>query len=260
MFKGFYNLTSGMLTHGRHLDVISNNITNVATAGFKADRYTASTFQNVMWSLVGNKEKNYTQLGMQSWITAPSQLYTDFSQASFDETNQPLDFAIEDQDLDNFDRNGGVGFFAIETAAGRAYTRNGNFSLDDEGFLCLPGQGRVLDTAGSPIQLITDRIETDDYGGLYTKDGAFLGRIGVFVFDDTEQLEKNDQGLFTANGEGTATAVLVHHGMTERSNVDWVQQLSEMISTQRAYQSAAEVIKIYDNVINRDTTEVGRMT
>ena len=260
MFKGFYNLTSGMLTQGRHLDVISNNITNVATAGFKADRYTASTFQEVMWSLVGNKEKNYTELGMQSWITAPSQLYTDFSQASFDETNQPLDFAIEDQDLDNFDRNGGVGFFAIQTGDGRAYTRNGNFSLDDEGFLVLPGQGRVLDPSGAPIQLITDRIQTDDYGGLYTQDGTLLGRIGVFVFDDTEQLEKNAQGLFTANGQGTPTNVLVHHGMTERSNVDWVQALSEMIATQRAYQSAAEVIKIYDNVINRDTTEVGRLT
>ena len=247
--KGFYNLTSAMLTQGRYLDVISNNMTNVATAGFKADRFTMSTFEEVMWQLVGNKTKNYTELGMQSFITAPSQLYTDYSQGAFDETGQPLDFAIE-----------GDGFFAIETEGGRVYTRNGNFSLDDELFLSLPGQGRVLSTSGNPIQLVTDKIETDGFGGLYTESGGFLGRIGVFVFEDNEAaLEKNDQGLFTANGEGALTTVTVLQGMTERANVDLVQQMTEMISSQRAYQSAAEIIQIYDDVINRVTTEVGRV-
>lgn len=250
MYKGFYNLTSAMLTQGRMLDVISNNMTNVATHGFKADRYTMSTFDQHVWSLVGNKNKVYTELGEQSFITAPSQLYTDFSQASFDETGQPLDFAIE-----------GRGYFAVETDEGRIYTRNGNFSLDDEGYLCLPGRGRVLDPDGEPILLVTDKIRDDGYGGLFTENGGFLGRVGVFAFEDEEaMLEKNDRALFVSDAQPEVTLVTVHNGMLERANVDLVQQMMEMIASQRAYQSAAEVIKIYDELINKVTTNVGALT
>lgn len=251
MYKGFYNLTSAMLTQGRMLNVISNNMSNVATPGFKADRYTMSTFDEHIWSLVGNKNKIYTDLGQQSFITAPSQLYTDFSQASFDETGQPLDFAIE-----------GAGYFAVQTDEGTIYTRNGNFSLDGEGYLCLPGQGRVLNPEGETIRLVTDNFRDDGYGGLFTAEGGFLGRVGVFTFEDEEEmLEKNDQALFVADGGGAEAAfVKVHNGMLERANVDLVQQMTEMIASERAFQSAAEVIKIYDELINKVTTNVGALS
>ncbi len=248
MFKGFYDLTSGMLTQGRKLDVISNNMTNVATAGFKADRFTASTFQETMWRRVGNMDRRYTDLGEQSFITAPSQLYTDFTQGVPEETGLPLDFCIE-----------GEGFFSVQTEDGRIYTRSGSFSLDDEGYLCLPSQGRVLDSNGQEIRLVTDQIDTDGFGGIYTLDGDFLGRLGVFTFEDNGQLEKNDQGMFVSDQEGEPTVVKIHHKMIERANVDLVQQMVEMISSQRAYQSMAQVTKIYDELITKTTNDVGRL-
>ena len=283
MVKGFYNLTSAMLTHGRHLDVISNNIANTTTSGFKIDRFTGSTFQDVMWQLVGNKTKNYTELNEQSWITAPSRLYTDFEQGSLDNTRLPLDFAIN-----------GPGYFAIQTGeaeeanpenpeevpaeneAGRewpngngwpnvrrgiVYTRDGSFSLDNEGYLTLPNQGRVLNTNLEPIQLITDDFTADNYGGLFTKGGGFLGRIGIFTFEDEQNtLQKDDYGMFATEAEGTLTTTQVLHQWLERSNIDWVREMSEAISTQRAYQSAAEAMKIYDGVLTRVTQEVGRLS
>ena len=286
MVKGFYNLTSAMLTHGRHLDVISNNMANAATAGFKTDRFTGSTFENVMWQLVGNKTKNYTEIGEQSWISAPSQLYTDFTQGSLDNTLLPLDFAIN-----------GPGYFAVQTGTaeeteegeeaeelqegqeaeeeqgrgypegwpdvrrGIVYTRAGSFSLDNEGYLTLPNQGRVLSQTLEPIRLVTDQFTTDGYGGLYTATGGFLGRIGVFTFDDDETaLEKDDYGMFATEQEGQATPTPILNGWLERSNIDWVKEMTEMISTQRVYQSAAEAIKIYDSVLNRVTQEVGRLS
>ena len=248
MYKGFYNLTSAMLTQGKHLDVISNNMANVATAGFKADRFTASTFEEVMWNLVGNKNKNYQELGNQSWITAPSQLYTDYTQGSFEMTGLPLNFAIE-----------GNGYFAIQTDNGRMYTRDGNFTLDNEGYLTLPGEGRVLNVAGNPMQLVTDQFEVDQLGGIYTEDGYFLGRIGVFDPGDNANLAKNGRSMFDTQGEAAATAVTIHNGMIERSNVDMIQQLTEMMQAQRAYQSAAEVIKIYDELVQRAHSDVGRL-
>lgn len=251
MFSGFYNLASGMITHGKHLDVISNNMANVATTGFKVDTFTGQTFDEVMYSLVGNKDKNYTDIGERSYATVPSQLYTDYTQGSFDETGMPLDFAIDDD---------GRGFFAIQTADGIRYTRAGDFSLDDEGYLSLPDHGRVLDPEGQEIALVTDKITADDFGRIYTKNGGYLGQVGVYVFEDTAALTKDPMGLFDAGGvQPQADAVLVHHGMLERSNAELVQQMVQMISTQRAYQSSATLTKMYDQVMGHAANDLGRL-
>ena len=228
MFKGFYNLTSGMLTQGKNLDMIANNMSNVATAGYKTDKFTYSTFEEVMWKRAGNMDHKYTDLGTQSWITAPSKRYTDFEQGAIEETGQPLDFAIE-----------GDGFFALENPDGeRVYTRNGNFSLDNEGYLWLSGYGRVLDPNGDTIRLVTDRVTGDEAGRLFTENGGFLGQVGVFRFEDNGELGKNNYGFFVSEAEGEATTdVIVHNQWVERANVDLVQQMTGMITAERAYQS-----------------------
>ena len=192
MIKGFYNLTSGMLSQGRRLDVVANNMTNISTAGFKAEHYTDRTFDEVLISRVGNKIKSpyETFEPYQAYILAPDQLYTDYTQGSLEETSLPLDFAIE-----------GEGFFAIDTGNGVAYTRAGSFTLDNEGYLCLSELGRVLDREGSPIQLPTDKIEADAVGNLYTKDGNdYMGTLGVYMFEDNQALERTPYGLFTGQG------------------------------------------------------------
>ena len=250
MFKGFYNLTSGMLTQQRNLNVIANNMVNISTAGYKADRYTASTFDDVLYSRVGNKNKAGAQeIGRESYILASSMVYTDFEQGIPEPTGIPLDFAIE-----------GDGFFAVQDAEGAvAYTRAGNFSLDEEGYLCLPGVGRVLNGEGETLLLTTDKIQGDQNGRIYTEDGAYLGQLGVYTFDDKAQLTRNDQGLFTG-GQGTAVvAPTVHNGYLERSNVDMVRQMTEMLTSQRALQSAAQVSKMYDQLMSKATTELGRL-
>ena len=252
MFKGFYNLTSGMLTQGRALDVISNNIGNVATTGYKADRFTASTFEDVLWQHVGNRNKNYSELGEMSWITAPDQTYIDFSQATFDETGLSLDFAID-----------GSGYFAVETDEGRSYTRNGSFSLDNEGYLTLAGEGRVVGADGEAILLTTDRLDADYSGRLfYSETGGYLGQIGVFAFEnEQEQLEKNADGLFSSDAEPAQSQnYRILQGMLERSNADWVEQMTQMITAQRAYQSIAQVLRIYDTLINRTTTDLPKLS
>ena len=251
MFSGFYNLASGMITYGKHLDVISNNMANVATTGFKVDTFTGQTFDEVMYSLVGNKDKNFTDIGERSYATVPSELYTDYTQGIFDETGMPLDFAIDDD---------GRGFFAIQTEDGIRYTRAGDFSLDEEGYLSLPDHGRVLDVNGEEIALVTDKIETDNFGRIYTKNGGFLGQIGVYVFEDTAGLVKDPMGMFDAGGAQPQTdAVMLRHGMLVRSNVGLVQQMVKMISTQRAYQSSATLTKMYDQVMGHAAGDLGRL-
>ena len=250
MFKGFYQLTSAMLSQGRRLDVVSHNMTNISTAGYKLDRYTDSTFQDVLISRVGNKNKAVsTEMGEETYILAPSELVTDFTQGSMEETTLPLDFAII-----------GDGFFAIDRDGDVAYTRNGSFNLDDEGYLCLWGQGRVLKSEGQPIQLPTDHIYVNKLGEIYTEaDRNYLGTLGIYATENTEDLERNEYGLFTGGNFQLSENYEIRHRMVERSNVNMVEEMVLMMSSQRALQSAAQMSKIYDAVMSKATTELGRM-
>lgn len=249
MFKGFYNLTSGMLTHQQNLNVIANNMVNVSTAGYKQERYTATTFDEVMYSRVGNKDSQGEEVGQQSYIRAASDIETDFTQGALEQTGLALDFAIN-----------GDGFFAVENDAGRVfYTRMGNFSLDEDGFLCLPGFGRVLSPDNEAIQLMTDKVYGDAQGVLYYEDGGTLGQIGVFSFANNTNLQRDENGLFTGNGAQQAQNAELINGCLERANTDLVKQMTEMITFQRALQSAAQVSKMYDQLMTKATTEVGRM-
>lgn len=250
MMKGFYNLTSGMLSQGRRLDVVANNMTNISTAGYKAEHYTDRTFDEVMAVRIGNKDKSvYQELPTyQAHILAPDHLYTDFGQSSFEETRLPLDFAIE-----------GEGFFAIQTVDGVAYTRAGSFTLDNEGYLCLSELGRVLGRDGEPIQLPTDKLTSDEQGNLSTDSGEYLATLGVFMFEDNGELERTPYGLFTGEGAQVNEDVTIHHKWVERSNVDLIKEMTNMMTTQRALQSAAQMSKIYHEVITRAVNDIGRL-
>lgn len=250
MFKGFYNLTSGMVTQQQHLNVVGNNLVNVSTAGFKGSRYTATTFDDVMYARVGNEEKIYTEIGRQSYIRANSEIYVDYSQGVPEPTNIPLDFAIV-----------GDGFFAVQQEGGDiVYTRAGSFSLDDEGYLCFPGAGRVLDVNGQPILLETDKITADEQGVITTNNGGnYLGQLGVYVFPDNGELEHLGEGFFTGQGAQVTGNPNLLWKYVERSNVELIKQMTDMITCQRALQSCASVTKMYDEVMGHAASDIGRM-
>lgn len=249
MYKGFYNLASGVLTHQRNLDVIANNMVNVSTPGFKQDRYTATTFDEVIYSRVGNKDSEGTEIGGQSYIRATSDIVTDFTEGTIEPTGLTLDFAIN-----------GKGFFAVQDADGAVfYTRGGNFSLDDDGYLCLPGYGRILGSDGEPLALNTDQITADSQGVISDGYGTTLGQIGVYTFADNAALERDERGFFVGEGAELSAEPSVLNGYVERSNTDIVKQMTDMITYQRSLQSATQVMKMYDSLMNQATTEIGRM-
>lgn len=248
MFQGFYNLASGMITQNKNLDVISNNITNSITPGFKKDTMTSSTFQEELISRSGNLDKSSPQaLNNIAMLRTSTGTVTDFKQGELEETGNPLDVALTSD-----------GFFQIQTQNGFVYTRNGAFSIDNEGYLSLSEVGRVMGTNG-PIYLGTDDIEINNLGTIYFSDGRVAGNISVVDFADRTQLEKAENGVFTANAQGNNVNATMIQGTIEQSNVDSIDEMVSMMESQRALQSAAQVLKIYDQLMSKAVNDIGQI-
>ncbi len=239
MFQGFYNLASGVLTQTRKLNVISNNMVNVTTPGFKSDTYIQTTFKDVMMYRTGNADKSQTAIGDMNMIAAGAGNVTNYTQGGITSTASSLDFMLS-----------GNGFFAVRSGGQTYYTRNGSFCLDNQGYLYLDGVGRVLGRNGRGIYLGTDRITSDSYGNLYNSDTQqYLGRIRVVDFNDYDtDLEKTTGDLFIATGNPRNVNTTVIQYAVEDSNVDAIQEMTDMITTERALQSVAQVQKMYDTL------------
>ena len=247
MLQGLYNLTSGVLTQNRNLNVVSNNIVNVTTPGYKKDTMVSSTFSDEMLYRSGNQGRGGSQeIGSASKIRTAQETLVDYAQGSLEETDNPLDLAIV-----------GNGFFEIQGQNGLMYSRNGSFILDEEGYLSLPGAGRVMSATGE-ILLNNDRVNIDFVGNITDNDGVYLGSLKLVDFDNYDNLQRNKAGYFTG-GNPVEIAGTFLQNMIEKSNVSVVDQMTNMMSSQRAIQSAAQVIKIYDQLLGKATTEIGRL-
>lgn len=248
MFQGFYNLTSEMLSQTRNMNVISNNMANVSTAGYKKDSFQAAAFrEELMARYQGSGDGTGSLLGSMPLLRSADETVTDFSQGAFRETDSIFDFALLDP-----------GFFCIQTEEGTVYTRNGSFSLDEEGYLFLPGTGRVLGTNG-PIQLPTDDITADRNGNIRNREsGELYGSLSIVDFQDYEtQLQKTAGGVFAAQEAGTAVQADIRWKAVEGSNVVPVAEMTAMMSGQRSLQSASQILKMYDHLMDRTVTQLG---
>lgn len=256
MLQGMYNLTSQMITQQRNLNVIGHNMTNVSTAGHRADRLTSTSFKQEMMYRTGNSDKRHdTPIGPFYMINTMDDMVTYYKEkGTYDNTGLPLDFALIDD-----------GFFVIRNGNELRYTRNGSFIIDDDGYLALPSYGRVLDTEGNEILLNTDDILSDSTGNIYHRDsGEFFARIGVVDFEDYHaSLKKDNMGLFVAQ-EGAAPTNVENASMlwqhVELSNVDMADEMVKMIMAQRAIQSAAQMVKMYDVLNAKMSNDIGRLS
>lgn len=270
MYQGFYNLASGMLTQSRNLNVISNNMVNIQTPGYKSDKMVSTTFQEEMLYRTGRRSKgDPTPLATTSKIRSADRTYVSYEDGDFELTDAPMDFALT-----------GKGFFCINTPQGVRYTRNGSFYVDDEGYLALNGSGRVQGVDGGPIAIDAENFsvdgkgvisvpitppEGDEEGDTGTGDEAaptsrVLGQLRVVDFADYEQLHKEDYGLFsTGQAAQDVESPSILWQALERSNVNMMDEMTCMMSSQRALQSAAQVLKMYDQIMSKASNDIGRV-
>lgn len=248
MFKGFYMATSGMLSQSRILNTVSNNMANASTPGYKTDVMETTTFEDVLIHRTGNYDKSKrTALRDASSIRTVQELVTNYSEGMLEFTEMPLDVAIV-----------GKGFFHIKTPDGQdRYTRNGSFNLDGSGHLWVQHIGRVVGADGQPIQLGTDHINVNSQGIISdSHTGQVLGQLETVDFQDYSQLRKADEGMFehTGNQQNMLEATgNIRHKAIERSNVEAMDEMLAMLASQRAFQSAGNIAKAYDQLMAKAT-------
>lgn len=239
MFQGFYNLASNLIVQNRNMNVISNNMTNVSTPGFKNDQLLQGTFRDELLYRFENGTR--TPVGETSRINTAAEKVTDHAQGFLRETERNLDLGLS-----------GNGFFAVQSANGTVYTRNGSFNVDDEGYLMLQGVGRVLGTNGA-IRVNSDDFVVNKDGYVFGADGKTVyGRLNIVGFDDMDQLEKLEGCVFRTTAQPQPVPrTTVKQGFLEDSNVSMVQEMTNMMNGQRSLQSSAQLLKMYDQLSGR---------
>jgi flagellar basal-body rod protein FlgF len=251
MLRGFYTIASGILQQERTIGVLSNNLVNANTPGFKASRVVSTTFEH---EYITRIEKNNTRhIGAAAPIRVVSDVPTRFDASSLEETGYPYHMALS-----------GDGFFMVEAPEGARYlTRNGSFDLDDAGYLVLPGAGRVLSDSGQPILL----GHADFYvgaGGLLinSSTGEDIARLRVAQTGTETALTLTRNGLYaTDNPDGLPQFAegKVIQGYTERSNIDLTQEYTRVMEAQRAFQACSTALQIIDRINQKAATEIASL-
>lgn len=252
MLRGLYTSASGMLVESMRADLVANNLANVDTVGFKRQVAAVAAFPEMLLQRVeAGRSTPIGRLGTGAAIDAE---VPDFTPGPLQQTGRSLDVALV-----------GGGFFAVETGDGEfALTRDGRFHISADGWLVDIAGRRVLGEDG-PLQLGEGVSETDivisDDGTVHVA-GEPVGRIARYTVANPLALERLGGGLWRfneASGEPEPTDAPVRSGMLERSNVNVVLEMVQMIEVTRAYEASQRVIQAYDEILQKTVNELGAL-
>jgi len=258
MVKGLYTAYTGMVNEQNRMDIMTNNLANASTVGYKKEGSTSQSFNDVLTVKIKDQSagmRNAQKIGIKNPGVKIGENYTDYSQGSFRITDNTYDLALS-----------GDGFFAIEftNKAGETdtkYTRAGQFTLNKDGYLVTEEGDYVLDTQNRRIRLNTliDSQITED-GTIYQNNRA-VAKIQVTDFADYNYLEKYGETYYQPiEGAKTIAAnAQVKSGYLEMANVQIVSEMVNLISITRAYESNQKVIQTIDGSLDVAVNQIGKL-
>lgn len=240
---------TGAMIQQMRLNQLSNNLANVNTVGFKRDRVFELP-DDVEPGLPLEYPSYGIDPGLAPFASLPVSTTTDFSQGALSQTGNPLDLALE-----------GEGFFAVQTPAGIRYTRNGEFSVNAEGVL-VTHDGNPVQGQEGEIRVESGTVTIGETGQILVN-GQEAGNLRIVEFaEGTRFLKEGETLLVPENAGDTGTAAertRVHQGYVEKSNVDPVLSMTEMIDVIRGFESYQKVIQTLDEMTGQ-ALQVGRPT
>ncbi len=278
--KNIWVPLSGQVAQQRKVETIANNVANANSVGFKKDQL---VFKEHLTALTRGLEDIdvprkefapadfYHTQGAENAMVAVDGSFTVFEQGTMIPTSNPLDLALK-----------GEGFFEVLTPTGVRFTRKGNFSLSRDGELVTDQGHRLLSALAVPEEALQDPVSaaavpnpeervlrvpanakltfTDD-GEILTRDGA-VGRVSVIEVKDRQALRKEGNSLFITPDEAnlvrTNIKTTVNQGFLEGSNVNAIEEMSELIKAHRHFESIQKAINAYDQISGKAANEVGK--
>jgi flagellar basal-body rod protein FlgF len=242
-----YIALSQQMALRRQMDVIANNLANVATPSYKADRI---MFKEMIAGQAPYPASGGTPARL-SFVRETGML-RDVSDGTMTQTGNSLDLAIS-----------GSAYFVVETPGGPRFTRQGGFRLDDDGRIVTSDGFPLLDTNDRPIAIPPGegRIEITPQGTI-TTEGGEVGRIRLVSFEDEQALSKLGSGLYESELEpqpaGAGTEI--RQGMIEGSNVKAVTEVTSMMEILRRYQAAQKMIESEHELQRRAIDKLSRVS
>jgi len=215
-------------------DMISNNLANINTSGFKRD--------DIVFDVL--------EQGYQEDMSVDQ--YTDFDQGDLKSTGNLMDFAIS-----------GEGFFTLESDQGQVFTRNGHFSISEEGMIEDSFGNRLLGSSG-PVEVlgqngVPGEVRITEKGEVMV-DGDIVNKILITDFQYKHDLEKIGNNLFKPNEGVTGEAIEstgIVQGFLETSNINPVSEMVNLIDMHRQFEATQKVMRTFDQIAEDAINEVG---
>lgn len=275
MIRGLYTSAAGMTGEQLRLDVVANNLANADTPGFKRDVAVFHSFQELLISRLEdgtrpaaaaaapglapgapapalqrflNPGQGQTVLGTLGSGSYVDEVATQHTPGTHQRTDNPLDLALE-----------GPGFFVLDTPQGPRYVRT--LSLSPERGLTT-GEGHAVMGMFGPIPDFPGDWRVDEFGMVWL-DGELFDVLQIVDFPDRNALQKVGQTVFAATpaaGEPQpVTEPIVRPGFLERSNINPVSEMVQLITIMRAYEAGQKAIQVQDQTLGQAVNEVGRV-
>lgn len=234
---GMVESVETLIAQQQRLNQVSNNLANVDTAGYKKE---SVTFDEMLYNVTRNRQR----------VGKALNILTNHGQGVTEQTGNPLDLALS-----------GPGFFRVQTPQGVRYTRAGNFELDADGQLKMPNGAQVIGEGG-PVVVEGEKVVIDRAGRVLV-DGQVVNQLSIVTFADLRDLAKEGENLFRVKNETTqeqpVEGVEVKQGYLEKANVNTIEEMSELIDLQRAYEGQQKMIRAIDDIDNLAVRRVGSL-
>lgn len=237
MSGSIYAATSGIEVQRVRMALLTNNLANINTTGYKSDD---AVFRIKDSQLEPNSPDHGGASGTAQLMrlpVIPLTAQTDFAQGPLQQTGNPLDLAIR-----------GEGFFSVQTDAGLRYTRNGSFTLSGEGTLTTQ-DGQTVMGEGGPITIEGAAVQVDGTGNI-SVDGQITDKIRIVAISDRTALKKEGANLFVLDEARASEEPVdypdIHQGFLEGSNANAVKIMTDLIEVMRGYESYQKVIRSLD--------------
>lgn len=261
MVRGLYTAWSGMVNEQKRLDVISNNMANSNTIGYKKQNVTSQSFDDEFAVRINDNNRDTTSkypIGYMNLGVKIGETYHDFSQGSLRETGNTYDLALS-----------GDGFFTIQTTNKQGvtttkYTRDGSFTVNTEGYLVTKDGDYVLDTNGERIQIpgaqTAQNVAIDQNGNILV-DGQQTATLGIAAFANPQALLLYGENMYDATDAAglQASTATVNQGYLEMSNTNVIEEMVDMITITRAYEAGQKMVQTVDGSLQKAVNEIGKV-